>query len=216
MLGDHGGHVATIDPTLEVHRIGTGGHVFDAGVDDGLSQHGGGRGSVAGHVAGLGGDLLDHLRADVLDLAFQLDFLGHGDAVLRDGRGAVALLDDDVATLRTERHLDGIGKCIHAALERAPCIGVEYDLFGHDSSVIRLIAFWRLDMSPRPFGYGPGTIFGTFRSGFLAASAAHCTFRGASSMLLASAYSITPRMSLSRRISTSSPSSVISVPAYFP
>jgi hypothetical protein len=36
-------------------------------------------------------DFLHHLRAHVLELVSQFDFLGDGDAVLGDGRGAEAL-----------------------------------------------------------------------------------------------------------------------------
>jgi hypothetical protein len=59
---------------------------------DRLGEHGRGGGAVAGHVGGLGGDLLDHLRAHVLVLVLELDLLGDGDAVLGDGRGAPGLL----------------------------------------------------------------------------------------------------------------------------
>ncbi len=55
-------------------------------VEDGLGQHGGGGGAVAGHVGGLAGDLLHHLRTHVLVVVVELDLLGHGHAVLGDGR----------------------------------------------------------------------------------------------------------------------------------
>jgi hypothetical protein len=50
-------------------------------------------------VVGLGGDFAHHLRAHVLELVGELDFLGDGDAVLGDARRAEALVDDDVAAL---------------------------------------------------------------------------------------------------------------------
>ena len=67
---------------------------------DRLRQHGGGGGAVAGDVGGLGGDLLHHLRAHVLEPVLELDLLGDGDAVLGDRRRAPLLLDDDVAAAR--------------------------------------------------------------------------------------------------------------------
>ena len=85
-LGDQRGD-GLVDAALEVHRVHAGGHVLHAFAHDGLGQHGGGGGAVTGVVAGLGSDFLDHLRAHVLELVLQLDFLGHGHAVLGD-RGA--------------------------------------------------------------------------------------------------------------------------------
>ena len=63
---------------------------------------------------GLGGDLLDHLGAHVLEPVLELDLLGHGDAVLGDGGGAVGLLQHHVAALGAQGHLDGVGQDIDA------------------------------------------------------------------------------------------------------
>ena len=46
------------------------------------------------------GDFAHHLRAHVLELVGELDFLGDGDAVLGDARRAERLVEDDVAALR--------------------------------------------------------------------------------------------------------------------
>ena len=64
-----------LDAALDQHRVGAGRDHRQALVEDGLGQDGGGRGAVAGHVAGLGGDFLDHLGAHVLEVVFELDFL---------------------------------------------------------------------------------------------------------------------------------------------
>ena len=63
----------------------------------------------------LRGDLAQHLRAHVLELVLELDLLGDGDAVLGDARGAEALVEDDVAALGAERHLDRVGEDVDAA-----------------------------------------------------------------------------------------------------
>ena len=55
--------------------------------------------AVAGLGAGLAGDVLDHLRAHVLELVRKLDLLGDGDTVLGDPRRAIALVEDDVTAL---------------------------------------------------------------------------------------------------------------------
>jgi hypothetical protein len=112
-FADGGGH-GLVDAALQVHRVHAGGDGLQALADDGLGQHGGGGGAVTGDVGGLGGDFLDHLRAHVLELVGELDFLGDGDAVLGDGRRAEGLVEDDVAALRAQRRLDGVGQDVDA------------------------------------------------------------------------------------------------------
>ena len=79
----------------------------------------------------LRGDFVDHAGAHVLVLVFQLDLLGDGHAVLGDGRRAEALLEDDVAALGAERHLDGAGQLADAALHRLAGFLIERNHLGH-------------------------------------------------------------------------------------
>src|SRR5690606_3616673 len=58
-----------------------------------------------------------------------LDVLGDGDAVLGDARRAEGLVEHDVAALRAERHLDGIGEDVDAAQHLATRIGAKLDVF---------------------------------------------------------------------------------------
>src|SRR5262249_53504622 len=74
--------------------------------------------TVAVFVRGVGGDFLQHLRAHVLEFVFELDLLRNRNTVLRDGRGAVALLEHRVAALRAECRLHRIRKDV-GALEHA-------------------------------------------------------------------------------------------------
>src|ERR1700689_1347560 len=80
-------------------------------------------GAVAGKIVGLGGDFAHHLRAHVLELVFEFDFLRDGDAVLGDARRPERLVEDNVATLRTERHLDGVVENIDAAQQAVTGVG---------------------------------------------------------------------------------------------
>ena len=57
-------------------------------VENRFGQHGGGGRAVTRHVAGLAGHFADHAGAHVLVDVFQVDFLGHRDAVLGDGRAS--------------------------------------------------------------------------------------------------------------------------------
>ena len=104
-----------VDAALEVHRVHAGGNRLGAFLDDGGGEHGRGGGAVAGDVGGLGRDLTHHLGAHVLELVFELDLLGDGDAVLGDAGSAEALVENDVAALRAERHPHGIGENVDPA-----------------------------------------------------------------------------------------------------
>ena len=118
-----------VDAALEVHRVHAGGDVLHAFLHDGLRQHGGGGGAVTGHVGGLGSDFLHHLRAHVLELVLQLDFLGDRHAVLGDGGGAERALEHHVAALGAEGHLDRVGQNVHARDHAVAGVLVEFDVF---------------------------------------------------------------------------------------
>ena len=120
-----------IDAALEQHGVGAGGDVAHALADDGLGQDGRGGGAVAGDVVGLGGGLLEQLRAHVGEVVLELDLLGDGDAVVGDGRGAVLLVEGDVAALGAERGLDRVGQGVHTLLQGLAGRGVELQNLGH-------------------------------------------------------------------------------------
>ena len=122
---------ALLDAALDAHRVGAGADVLEALGDDGLGEHDGGRGAVAGDVVGLGRDLLEELRAHVLERILELDLRGDGHAVVGDRGRAVLLVEHDVAALGPERDADRVGEAVDAALEAAPGHLVEQELLGH-------------------------------------------------------------------------------------
>src|SRR5690606_15182443 len=109
---------------LDQHGVGAGRHVLQPLEDHRLGENGGGGGAVTGDVVGLGGDFLEELGAHVLVGIGQLDLLGDRDAVLGDDGGAVLPLQDDVAALGTERHLDGVGDSVDTPFKGAPRFAV--------------------------------------------------------------------------------------------
>ena len=125
---------------------------FDALAHDRLGQHRCGRRAVAGLVAGPGGDLLDHLRAHVLEPVGQLDLLGDRHAVLGDARGAVGFVEEDVAALRAERHLDRIGENVDAAQHAVARVAVKSDFLGSHVRypLVMRLSFARRRDRPRP------------------------------------------------------------------
>ena len=92
-------------------------------------KNGCGGGAVAGDVVGLRSNFADHLGAHVLELVFEFDFLGDGNAVLGDARSAEGLVDDDVTTLRAERDLHGVGENVDATKHLFARGAAELDFF---------------------------------------------------------------------------------------
>ncbi len=127
-MGDDFGD-GEVDAALQVHRVHAGGNGLVAFLDDRLGENGRGRGAVAGDVVGLRSDFADHLGAHVLELVFKFDFLGDGDAVLGDARGAERLVDDDVAALGAERDLHRVGEDVDAAQHALAGITGEFYVF---------------------------------------------------------------------------------------
>jgi hypothetical protein len=111
--------------------------------NDRSRKHGCGGGAVTGGVVGLRGDFAHHLRAHILELVFELDLLGDGDAVLGDARSAEALVDDDVAALGTQRHLDGIGESLDAVQHAVARVGGKSYIFRGHFSLLLGIRFRR-------------------------------------------------------------------------
>src|ERR1041385_5157773 len=101
-----------------------------AAAHDSPRQYRRGRRSIAGLVARLTGDLLDHLRAHVLEPVGELDLLRDGHAVLGDARRAVRFVEEDVAAFRAERHLDRIGENIDAAQHPIARVAIKSDFLG--------------------------------------------------------------------------------------
>src|SRR5512142_1335917 len=119
---------------LDQHRVIAGLERFEALIDDGVRQDGRSSGAVAGDIVGLGGSFLEELRAHVLERILELDFLGDGDAIMRDRRGAKLAVNSDVAALRPKRRADRIRNDVHAVLKLAAGVFGKYELFcSHDS-----------------------------------------------------------------------------------
>ncbi|EME96580.1 DNA polymerase II large subunit [Streptomyces mobaraensis NBRC 13819 = DSM 40847] len=129
-----------VDALLQGGRGGAGGDVAQTLADQRLGQHGRGGGAVTRDVVGLGRHLLDELGAQVLVRVLQLDLARDGDAVVGDGGGAELLVDDDVAALGADRHLDRVGKLVDAALEGATGVLVELQGLRHGLRILRRVS----------------------------------------------------------------------------
>ena len=138
---DHGGD-RDVDAALEIHRVHAGGHRLGAFLDDRRREHGRGRGAVAGKIVGLLRHFAHHLRAHVLELVFELDLLGDGDAVLGDAGSAEALVEHDVAALGAERDFHRIGEGLDAAQHALTRVAGKFHIFrSHFRFSLLAIAF---------------------------------------------------------------------------
>ena len=127
---DDGGH-GLVDAALQCRRVGAGGNSLHAFAEDGLGQNGCGGGAVAGNVGGLGGDFRTSCAPTFSSGILQVDFLGHGHAVLGDGGRTKFLLNYDVAALGAERRLHGVCQRVHAAQDRLTGIFTVQNLLCH-------------------------------------------------------------------------------------
>ncbi len=138
LLGDVG-H-GPLDAVLHLHGIDARDDRPQPFVEDRFGEHGGGGGAVAGDVARLRGNFADHPGAHVFIDVFEVDFLGHGHAVLGDGRRAEAFLENDVAALGAERHLDGPGQLGNAPTHRIAGFLIESNHLCHGIGSWRLVS----------------------------------------------------------------------------
>ena len=97
----------------------------------GLGQHGGGGGAVAGGVLRLGGHLLDQLGAEVLEGIIEFDLLGDRDAVIDDIGGSELLFKHHIATPGPDRDLDRFRQRIDTPLERVAGFIGKANQLGH-------------------------------------------------------------------------------------
>src|SRR5262249_43487092 len=139
-----------VDATLQIHRVHPGGNRLRALADNRLGQNGSRSGAVTSKIAGLGGDLAHHLCTHVLELVGELDLLGDGNAVLGDPRRAERLVEDDVATLRPQRHLDGVGESVDAAQHPLARLAVKFDFLGSHVALLLYAALRAADLSMMP------------------------------------------------------------------
>ncbi len=121
------------NPACKRHRVRAGGEVAVAFLEDRLGQHGGGGGSVARVVGGLGGRFLHQLGAHVLILVGEFDFLGHRYAVLGDGRCAPAFVENSTSASGTQRAFDCTREFFHPGQQLFPGLGFECQMFRRHS-----------------------------------------------------------------------------------
>src|SRR3954462_11694647 len=152
-----------LDPALDRHRVRAGRDVAQTVLDDRLREHGRRRGAVARDVVRRRGDLAHELCALVLEDVLDLDLTSDGHAVVRDGRGAELLVEDDVAPPGAKGDLDRVRDGVDAGLEGLARIDVVLELLVcHFCGLSRsLLSYWTLastSVSRRTSRSSPSTL----------------------------------------------------------
>ena len=124
-----GGGNRLVDTAPQVHRVRASRNRLRAFSDDRLGEHSGGRGAVAGKIGGLRGDLLEHLRAHVLELVFELNFLGDRHTILGNAGPSVGFVEHDIAALGAERDFDRVGENVDAAQHAIARVLTKFHVF---------------------------------------------------------------------------------------
>jgi hypothetical protein len=124
-----------VDADLHLHRVRARRDVLEPLVDDRLRENRRRRRAVTRHVLCLRGGFLQQLSADVLEGILELDLLGDGDAVVRDVRRSVLLVQRDVAPLGAERPADRVRHRVDAVLQRVTRLLAVHDELRHPDLV---------------------------------------------------------------------------------
>ena len=125
-----------VDSSTDSRWIATGSDVSQAFLENGASQYGCGRGSIAGQVAGFLSDFVDQLGPHVLETVFEFDFFGDGHAVFGDGWTAKAFVDDDVATGWSHGHGNSISEFFYALQHPCTSLIIKKKLLSHASQFL--------------------------------------------------------------------------------
>ena len=88
----NGGINRLVDAALEIHWVHARSDGFEPFEENGFREHGRCRRTVAGDVRSMGSHFLDHLRAHILEVVFELDFLGDRNAVFGHSRRPVGFV----------------------------------------------------------------------------------------------------------------------------
>ena len=95
-----------IDTALDLHRVVSGGHQFDAFLENGLSQDSCSGGPVTGDIGSFRSNFLDQLGTHIFKLVFEFDFFGNGHTVFGDQRRTERFLNNNIPPFGAEGHLD--------------------------------------------------------------------------------------------------------------
>ena len=127
----HNGSNGFVHTALQVHGVSAGGNILDAYANDGLCEDSGSGGAITCLVAGLGGNLLDELCAEVLGCVCQLNLFCYGNTVFSDVGSTILLVDNYIASFGTQCYFYCVSQLVNATLQRVSRLGIVCDFFCH-------------------------------------------------------------------------------------
>ncbi len=120
-----------VDTALQVHWVCTGSHVLKAFVDYSLCQDCSCGSTITSIIAGLACNALHELCASVLELILKFHLFSHRNTILSNLWCAELLLNNDVASLRTECNLYCVSQLIDSVLKELAGICIEFNNLCH-------------------------------------------------------------------------------------
>ncbi len=122
-----------VNAAFQDNRVGAGGNILNALVNDSLSQNAGRSGAVAGYVVGLGSNFFNQLSAHVLGSVFQVNFLGNAYTVVGNQRRAKFALQNYIAAFGPQSYFNRISQSVNTALQSITGVFFKNDLFSHSN-----------------------------------------------------------------------------------
>lgn len=148
----------SLDTAAEVHGVAAGGNVLDGLGEDGTGEDSGGGGTVTSDLVGLGGNVLEELGTEVLELVLEGDGTGNGHTILGDLGRAKAGLNEDISALGSEGSGNGLGEGVNTSEESGTALNTELELLVGKSDLLteassETVLGGRQDGGPRPGGH---------------------------------------------------------------
>ena len=106
-----------VDTSLQIHRVRSGSHVFQAHVDDRLSQDRCGCSSISGIITCFGCHFFYHLCSDVCIRIRKFDLFCHGNTIFGNMRGTEFFLDYHVTSFGAKRYFHCISQFVNTLFQ---------------------------------------------------------------------------------------------------
>ncbi|KAI6747533.1 hypothetical protein HG530_015843 [Fusarium avenaceum] len=116
----------SLDTAAEVHGVAAGSNVLDGLGEDSTGENGSGGGTVTGDLVGLGGNILEELGTEVLELVLEAYSAGNGNTIWDWSVGTG--LNEDVSALGAEGSSNSLSEGVDTGKESGTALNTELEL----------------------------------------------------------------------------------------